>query len=844
MIRYLHSRLLALAIILVTMSYGALVFFPAIMDNHIVGFVGKLTNGSYQVYRVFPESPAAIAGLHVGDQVIRIEDQSITDLSAMHKRDFSRFVSTTSHWMDQSLQILVTRDGEQVELVVSPAPLSVQHAVWLFGPRVLFCLFLLLMIVIIGVSGTRSREAKIFLACYFFAILWLLIGTRHWPSFGLLLIPNTESDLFRFQAAASIVSLQMSAGMLLLVAFRFPRKLAIINRIPAIQLLMAFVPLALVLLGSIPGSDSFYGFGQAGYGSRIWINTVALLGTLGLFILNYRACESSLHQVQSRWIIASFAIASALIIGLWNLPLLISGSALFGNFDWLLIPIGLLPLSMTLAINNHRLFGIHGIVGYRLRILQSRLDREKKHVHHRDKRISALYGELEKLRSELDDYTEHKIRAGSSRGSSRLMDLENRFPRLRDIRRERLLGASPVWEGVFEEVIMASYGSTPVMIFGESGTGKTDIALSVHQLSNRHDKTYREVSCAQFEHADPAIALGRLFGIAPGHGLANVPQQGQSGLLEECDGGTLFMDDFDCLPGNVQNLMLYPLEGKPFDPGIGRGASRQVSVKFILATNRNPELLVSQGKLRGDILARLENRINIPPLRERREDIPLLVSHFLDRLTREIDVRGVDGEEMGISEKAMEVLCEQDYRDGNARQLQSMLRYAVGKVVLERDTLVRATYLQDRVLKHSDKNVATRPDPAENTEQDQYSVSSPTCISGENHELEVLRRHSFQIAPSEKELGLSLKSRTLSNHLRGLCIQALNDHDWNVHEAALYVVGNSDHRLVRKLEGKIARYLKNIQLRARDGSELKLYNNLPARYHDALAASISKFRDA
>ena len=97
------------------------------------------------------------------------------------------------------------------------------------------------------------------------------------------------------------------------------------------------------------------------------------------------------------------------------------------------------------------------------------------------------------------------------------------------------------------------------------------------------------------------------------------------------------LDDFDRLPLNVQDLFLYPLEGKPFEPGIGAGPSRSVSVKFIFATNVEPSELVDKGRFRHDVLARLATRIDIPPLRRRQEDIPLLVDQLLEELAGDID---------------------------------------------------------------------------------------------------------------------------------------------------------------------------------------------------------------
>ena len=839
-----QHKILIPALLLVLVLYGALVFHPVAMKNHVIGLDGNLTNGRYFVSGVMAESPAAQAGIQLADEIVSFGGRPIAELTDWYVKDISGYFDFIANWRGQTVTLEMSRSGKTSDVSINLRIITLTEILVLFGPRILFCLFLILMMVVISLSGTRSREARIFTAFYFFAVLWLLPGTRFWPDFGFALVPDVVQGLFRLQVITSIISLQLSMGALLLVSLRFPRKLPLLDRFRGIQATAAILPLGMLLLATLPVSGSYYEFVIKSTFARLWIDSIVLVCTLVLFIWNYRTCESALHREQSRWIIVSYAIATIMILCLWTLPIVIFGKSLVGNFDWLLIPIALLPLSMTLAINNHRLFGIHGIVGYRLKVLESRLNREKLHVQNRDKRIKDLDDDLNRLRSELADFTENEISTDSSSPDSRLLDLENRFPQLRDVRKKRLLGASRLWTGIFEEVIVASFGTVPVLIFGESGTGKTDIARAVHQLGDRQDNLYREISCAQFEHADPAIALGRIFGITPNHGLANVPREGQVGLLEECANGTLFMDDFDCLPGNVQNLMLYPLEGKPFEPGIGRGPSRQVSVKFILATNRSPEDLVIHGKLRGDVLARLGNRIILPPLRDRPEDIPILVSHFIGLLASEMDC-----EKFGVSTMAMSMLRQYDYRNGNARQLMSALRQAMGRAILEKDSLIRADYLAGSIPGKSVESAAQQPDLPEGMEGKRSERSGHTRdktlpITGAGNELDVLRRNNFRIAASEKELGLSLKSRTLSNHLRGICIQALQEHDWEVHHATLAIVGSGDRRLVRKIESKMIRYLDNIKKRTGDSSEEKLYNNLPARYHDALSAAITTFRNS
>jgi transcriptional regulator with GAF, ATPase, and Fis domain len=279
----------------------------------------------------------------------------------------------------------------------------------------------------------------------------------------------------------------------------------------------------------------------------------------------------------------------------------------------------------------------------------------------------------------------------------------------------------------------------------------------------------------------------------------------------------------------VQDLFLYPLEGKPFEPGIGSGPSRTVSVKFIFATNVEPEKLVEQNRFRHDVLARLVTRIDIPPLRSRKEDIPVLVDHFLGGLSEEI------GHEISVvSPKAMNLLCRRSYQQGNVRELRSELQQAISKAALENDRTLRAGYLSRNTRgpmsgaqPHSDV-----PEPD----------TSAEIRLQDSSELEVLRRHGFQIASAENDLGYSHKSKTLSNHLRGMCIQALAEVEWDLDLAASNLAGDGETPTKEKLKAKMNRYLSRIDEYTKSGTEKKLFNNLPAAYHGALRLTIEQFR--
>jgi hypothetical protein len=157
-----------------------------------------------------------------------------------------------------------------------------------------------------------------------------------------------------------------------------------------------------------------------------------------------------------------------------------------------------------------------------------------------------------------------------------------------------------------------------------------------------------------------------------------------------------------------------------------------------------------------------------------------------------------------------------------------MIQNGIGKAMRENDNVLRAGYLSDNTGQPKMRAEAA-PGPA----------GRRNSAGGLSRELAVLRKHRFQIKPAEQELRLSQKSRTLSNHLRGICIRALSENEWNPQRAAQALAQSDAPAIAAKLEGKIRRYIENIRRNARHGTERKLYNNLPAAYHDALNKAIT-----
>lgn len=824
MTKPLIQSMVSVSLLVLVGVFVLFVFVPGVASTRIIGYAGQYSGENFLVTRVVPGSPADEAGIEEGDLVLTQSGYPVSVWYRWYTTDIAAYLYARSGLIGKPIDHRIMRGQAQWNVSVGARPLTGLEILGQYGVRVFLIISVLTLAVFIIVSRTREQSAFLTCLCFCFAVFWFASDRPHWPLFYSPFIFDASIGMRSLADLVEVFSLQLVVGILLHISLMFPTRTKMLERYPWLPVVIYVASLAPPVGILLVGAGSLNDRLTAVYLPRLELNTVFIVVITLQMIHSYRRCKSAAEKASSRWIVASMGVIAVSHLVLWNLPRVITGSPLIQNYNWLLLTVVLLAVSLTMAITNHELFGIRGIIRGRIKLLEAMLRRQRRLVGSRDTSIRAMQKEIQELKTALDQYT---VESGDAAGPGRDMEkLEREYPLLKQVREERLIGVSPLWSRVFEQAVLAAHGGGPVMIFGESGTGKTDLAWTVHALSERRDGVYREISCAQFEHADPAFALGRLFGIGSGHGLPNVPREGRKGLLEECDGGTLLLDDFDRLPLNVQDLFLYPLEGKPFEPGIGSGPNRMVSVKFIFATNRDPEQLAADGRFRSDVLARIVSRIDIPPLRQRREDIPVLVDHLVEHLSAEL------GHDISlVSNRAMHLLCRHPYRTGNVRELKAELQQAIGKALMEHDDIVRAGYLSEKLV---------RGEPG----GDAVAQSGVAAASGgddeSSAELEVLRRHRFQINAAEVELGYSHKSRTLSNHLRGMCVKALVDADWDVDRAARSLAGPAGESQVPKLKAKIERFRSRIREHVRNRTESKLFNNLPTVYHEALTRAISE----
>jgi transcriptional regulator with GAF, ATPase, and Fis domain len=231
---------------------------------------------------------------------------------------------------------------------------------------------------------------------------------------------------------------------------------------------------------------------------------------------------------------------------------------------------------------------------------------------------------------------------------------------------EQLIGGSPALEAVLEGVKRVAPTSSTVLIQGETGTGKELIARAIHNISPRCGRPFIKLNCA----AIPLDLLeSELFGHEKGAFTGAISQK--LGRFELADQGTLFLDEVGDIPPQLQPKLLRILQEQEFER-LGSGRTHHVDVRLVAATHRNLAGMVRNGEFRSDLYFRLNVfPIQLPPLRERREDIPALVAHFVELVGRRIG-RKIDH----IPRETMVDLCSYDW-PGNIRELQNLIERAL-----------------------------------------------------------------------------------------------------------------------------------------------------------------------
>jgi len=321
----------------------------------------------------------------------------------------------------------------------------------------------------------------------------------------------------------------------------------------------------------------------------------------------------------------------------------------------------------------------------------------------------------------------------------------SRVLEIRDIRRERralseqlaapskfqnLIGESPVMAKLFDLARKLSAVRSSVLIIGESGTGKELFARAVHYNGITRDKPFVAVNCGAIPES---LIESELFGHRKGAFTGAV--RDRVGYFEAATGGTLFLDEISTLPFAVQSSLLRVLEERVVVP-VGDTKPRPVDVRIVAASNQDLRQLCQKGQFREDLLYRLDVvRLQLPPLRQRRQDIPLLAHHFLAKYAAEMNKKI-----LSISNQAMRAMLSHNW-PGNVRELENVIERAV------------------IFAENGEITAADLPFQAAETPPESGEVLKDALAQFERqHIIYSLRRHRFDKTETAKHLGIGVSS--------------------------------------------------------------------------------------
>ncbi|HWF18260.1 MAG TPA: sigma 54-interacting transcriptional regulator, partial [Verrucomicrobiae bacterium] len=304
-----------------------------------------------------------------------------------------------------------------------------------------------------------------------------------------------------------------------------------------------------------------------------------------------------------------------------------------------------------------------------------------------------------------------------------------------------LVGRSPAMQKVFDTVRRVAKFHAPILIIGESGTGKELVAREIHRLSARHSRPLVSWNCGAMTES---LATSELFGHEKGSFTGAT--RTHLGRFEVAHGGTLFLDEITDLPLAVQASLLRVLQEREL-VRVGGEKSIPTDVRLIAASNKNFRELIPTGRFRLDLYYRLNTVVlELPPLRERREDIPILISEILQELSLQYGCSLPL-----IPEKMMEMLVAHSW-PGNIRELRNVLERCF---ILGEGRVLSPTWLADAF---SSNNFSNEP-------AGEIAISKLPRRARRDHLIEVLARHDGNKVAAARDLGVARK--TIYNWLRG-----------------------------------------------------------------------------
>ncbi len=371
---------------------------------------------------------------------------------------------------------------------------------------------------------------------------------------------------------------------------------------------------------------------------------------------------------------------------------------------------------------------------------------------------------------------------------------------------------SKIMKKPVELIKKAAPGNATILLMGESGTGKELAARAIHLLSERRDKNFIAVNCGALSET---LLESELFGHVKGSFTG--ASADKMGRFEAADKGTIFLDEIGETSENFQVKLLRVIQSGDFEK-VGSSKTIHSDMRIIAATNKDLTKAVYEKKFREDLYYRLNViKIDLPPLRERKEDIEILASHFLE----------AESPGMKLSQAALEALNKFEWK-GNVRQLEAAMKRSVIFAKSSGRTLIQLQDLPDEIVKEININL-------------------------EDLVIESLRKKHFShssINETAEELG-NLNRTIISENFRGFVFKTLVQKNFDLDAAVNYIANTDDKDALGKVRSKLERYLSNVESDIKKTGEKDFhsvknkfaskYKNLPQKFHYYLDEIIKKY---
>lgn len=420
-----------------------------------------------------------------------------------------------------------------------------------------------------------------------------------------------------------------------------------------------------------------------------------------------------------------------------------------------------------------------------LNTLQREIKESGKESSQLIEKINSLQSDIKKLKGSEDDRSQAGIIVSGK--------VENFYG---------IIYSSTLMKRVVDLIQKAAPTDATILITGDSGTGKELVAKAVHSLSKRKDKNFISVNCAAL---NDSLLESELFGYEKGAFTGAVTDK--QGRFELADGGTIFLDEIGETSENFQSKLLRVLQSGEIEK-VGSTKPNSVDVRVVAATNKNLSALVKEKLFREDLYYRL-NVINIevPPLKDRKEDINLLAKSFIE----------AENSSLQISVSALQALNDYNWK-GNVRELESVVMRAIIFTKSDGRNLIQLADLPKEIVKE-------------------------TTFGFDDIVLESLRSKKFShsaIVETARELG-NVNRTLISENLRGLAFKILVECNFNIDKAILTISESGDKETNDRVRDKLQTFIKNIEndilksgvnnFEAVKKKFASKYKNLPVKFH-------------